>query len=414
MASEYRHNHYVPVWYQKRFLPAGQKDQELLYLDFQPGSFIDGRGVRHEKRAVKRLGFKFCFAEENLYTVTFRGIESTQIEQHFFGHVDSNGRDAVEFWTAFQHYESYGERKDDPFNNLLLYMSTQKLRTPKGLGWLTEQVRVRMRTDDRNLVLKAMTDLRNLYNAIWTECIWQIADASQSETKFIVSDHPITIYNKRCGPKSQWCRGSADPDIRFHGSHTIFPLSLEKALILTNLSWVRNPYQSPVELRPNPSFFRGSLFNYNKVQVERHLSEEEVRQINFIIKSRALRYIGAAKEEWLYPEKFVSKSDWNTYGDGILLMPDPRAVSLGGTIVWGGPRGGGAMDEYGRRPWDKDYDRSGRTLEEARTLYRFQSEFARKFGPYRRGRTVELGQFDGEKDTEGMHQFFLSVGDKYN
>ena len=54
MASEYRHNHYVPVWYQKRFLPPGQADRELQYLDFQPGFFIDGRGVRHEKRAVKR------------------------------------------------------------------------------------------------------------------------------------------------------------------------------------------------------------------------------------------------------------------------------------------------------------------------------------------------------------------------
>ena len=30
MASEYRHNHYAPVWYQKCFLPPGQADRELL------------------------------------------------------------------------------------------------------------------------------------------------------------------------------------------------------------------------------------------------------------------------------------------------------------------------------------------------------------------------------------------------
>jgi hypothetical protein len=365
------------------------------------------------KRAVRRQGFRFCFARDDLYTVTFGSVESREVEKVFFGQVDNDARNAVEFWTDFKHFESYGDRKDDPLSNLLLHMSTQKLRTPKGLGWLTEQVRMRTRSDDKNLVLKAMVDLRHLYSAIWTECIWQIADASQSETKLIVSDHPVTVYNRRCGPKSQWCRGNDDPDVRFHGSHTIFPLSLEKVLILTNLSWVRNPYQSPVGMRPNPNFFRGSIFNFNKVQVLRHLSEEEVRQINFIIKSRALRYVGADREDWLFPERFVSKSDWNSYGGGYLLMPDPRSVSLGGTVIWGGSRGSSAMDAYGRRPWEKDYDKEGKSLEEAGTLYRFQSEFARMMGAYRRGRTVEFGRFDEEKDTDGMHQHFLTVGGKH-
>jgi hypothetical protein len=75
MASEYRHNHYVPVWYQKRFLPPGQADRELQYLGFQPGFFIDGRGVRHEKRSVRRQGFRFCFAQDDFYTVNFQGVD---------------------------------------------------------------------------------------------------------------------------------------------------------------------------------------------------------------------------------------------------------------------------------------------------------------------------------------------------
>jgi hypothetical protein len=33
MSTEYKNNHYVPVWYQRRFLPAGQKDNEFFYLD---------------------------------------------------------------------------------------------------------------------------------------------------------------------------------------------------------------------------------------------------------------------------------------------------------------------------------------------------------------------------------------------
>ena len=31
MLNEYQNNHYVPAWYQRRFVPVGQKDQELFY-----------------------------------------------------------------------------------------------------------------------------------------------------------------------------------------------------------------------------------------------------------------------------------------------------------------------------------------------------------------------------------------------
>jgi hypothetical protein len=415
MRAQYRHNHYVPVWYQKRFLPPGQIDQELQYLDFQPGFFIDGRGVRHEKRAVKRLGFKFCFAQDDLYTVNLQGVDYTQVEQTFFGPIDSNGRDAVAFWDSFDHRTGYsGKKPDDPFNDLMLYMSTQKLRTPKGLGWLTEQARLRGRSDDKNMMLRAMIDLRSLHNAVWTECVWQIADADQSQTKFIVSDHPVTVYNKRCGPRSQWCRGHNDPEIWLQGTHTIFPLSLNKISILTNLSWVRNPYQSPVGTRPHPNPYRGAIFNMTKIQTLRHLSEEEVRQINFIMKSRALRYIAAAKEEWLYPETFVSKSDWNTYGRGYLLMPDPRAIAIGGTVMWGGGKGGpGALDEYGRPPWHPDFEKESKSFQEAKTLYRFQGEFARLFGPYRRGQSFDLGDRGIERDSDELHAYHLSLEEKF-
>jgi hypothetical protein len=127
MSNEYRHNHYVPVWYQKRFLPAEQKNQELHYLDLKPQKFVDGRGVVHPKRAVRRLGFKHCFAEDDLYTTRFRSAVSTAIEQHFFGAIDRNGRQAVEYFERFEHPSANGEA----FHNMMMYMSTQKLRTPK-------------------------------------------------------------------------------------------------------------------------------------------------------------------------------------------------------------------------------------------------------------------------------------------
>lgn len=406
MSTEYQNNHYVPVWYQRRFLPAGQKDNELFYLDLNPETFVLPNGTIKTKKAVRRLGFDFCFAEDDLYTTRFAGAESRDIEKLFFGEIDRKGRRAVNYFADFAHPSVDGKA----FQDMVRYMSTQKLRTPKGLGWLRQEVG----TDDRDKALALMLRVRDLYSAIWTECVWQIADASGSETKFIISDHPITVYNRRCGPRSQWCRGLGDPDIRYHGTHTIFPLSLDKVLILTNLSWVRNPYQSPVEWRPNPSLFRSAIFKFTEIQTLRHLNEQEVREINFIIKTRALRYVAAANKDWLYPEQYVSKSNWNTYGNGYLFMPDPRPINLGGEIFWGGgPGGSGAMDAYGRLPGDKDFGKEGKTLEEADTLYRFKGEFARLFGPMRRGRTFEVMRLDTEIDDDEFHQYHLSLENKH-
>ncbi len=63
---------------------------------------------------------------------------------------------------------------------------------------------------------KALIELQrmqDLYCATWTECVWQIADASQSQTKFIISDHPVTVYNRACPHLSKYCSGANDPDI---------------------------------------------------------------------------------------------------------------------------------------------------------------------------------------------------------
>ena len=402
MSTEYRNNHYVPVWYQKRFVPPGQRDKELFYLNLMPSSVSDSRGHLHTKNTVRRLGFKHCFAEKDLYTTQFGSEESTRIEQVFFGPIDSTGRHAVEYFTNFAHPSV----DTDAFENMMAYLSTQKLRTPKGLGWLSSQVG----TTDRSKTLAHMLELQQLHCATWTECVWQIADASHSETKFIISDHPVTVYNRRCGPRSMWCRENSDPDIAFQGTHTIFPLSLEKILILTNLSWVRNPYQSEVRLRPNPNPWRTTIFSFLDIQTLRHLQEQEVREINFIIKNRALHYIAAAKEEWLYPDRYVSKSNWNKFGHGYLLIPDPRGIQLRGEIFIG-YRGGGAasFDAYGRRPWQPDYDKESKSLVEGPSLDRFKGEFARLFGPFRRGRAFSLDRLDNEHDDDEYHQYHLSL-----
>jgi len=383
----------------------------LYYLSLKAPQFIDRKGKVHKGNAVRRLGFKHCFAEKDLYTTNFSYFESKTLEQLFFGVIDARGRAAVEWCEGF----SYPWDGSNHINDLLLYMSTQKLRTPKGLAWLHDQLS-RSDKSDKNSILALMVSLRNLYCSIWMECVWLIADASKSDTKFIVSDHPVTIYNRRCGPRSQWCREYNDPDIRMDASHTLFPLSLNKILVLTNLSWVRNPYQNELDMRPNPNYFRDAIMKITDIQILRFLSEEEVHQINFIIKSRAYRYIAAAKEDWLYPERYVSKSDWYHYGQGYLLMPDPRGVVYGGQIIIGNRDGtSSAFDEYGRRPWQegfKGFEKSG-IDEDWNTFHRFQGEFAKLFGQYRRGRAFNAERIDNERDNDEFHRYHLNLESEY-
>lgn len=401
MSKDYRNHHYVPQWYQKKFMLPGE--HELFQLDMNPESFVDPRGVRHLTKTLKKQGSKKCFFERDLYTAKILGINVKDIEKYFFGKIDKKGQSAVEYFENFDYpLKDWGTSLED----LMRYMSIQKLRTPKGLSFLSEKIASR----NKNAILSTMLDVRDIHAAIWTECVWLIADASQSNTKFIISDHPVTVYNRECGPRSPQCRGSNDPEIWLQGTHTIFALSLNKVLILTNLSWVRNPYQSAKQVRPNSFPFRNAIFKFTDVQVHRHLSEQEVREINFIIKNRAARYIAAAKEEWLYPEKHVSKSNWSRYGHGYLLMPDPRSIHWGGTIMWGGgPGGSGAMDEYGRLPGDPNFESKIIQNIEYKTLPWFQGEFAKLFGPYRRGRCMQTLEIENEYDSDDFHQYHLSL-----
>ena len=64
MTSEgFRHNHYVPRWYQERFLPAGLRQRELFYLDKTERSVRDGKGRRITLPVVSRQPLRKCFAQ---------------------------------------------------------------------------------------------------------------------------------------------------------------------------------------------------------------------------------------------------------------------------------------------------------------------------------------------------------------
>lgn len=397
-ANGYHHNHYVPVGYQRRFMRSGEG--ELYHLDLAPESFIlNGRKLL--QKDLHHRGPKHCFAQDDLYTTRFSNSENTEIERFFFGTVDNSARRTLDFWCQYDHVHL----DSDAFEQFLNHMSLQKLRTPRGMAWLR---RALGEINPSNTLIE-LQRLQNLFCATWTNCVWQIADASQSPTKFIISDNPVTIYNRDCFPASSACLFPNDPDIRLAGTQTVYPLSLDKVLILTNLTWARDPYQRATRMGPNHRLMRNAVFYFGDIQLGRSLSEEEVVEINYIIKRRAHRYIAAAEIEWLYPERHLRCDHWRKLGDGYLLMPDPRHVHMGGSVTVG-YAGGGAdqWSEYGHRPWEPSFEDKKRDEREAAALSRFQAEFSAMHGPDYRGMTEHFYRRQQGRVPEEIHAYYVA------
>src|SRR5215472_13099309 len=122
-----RAHHYVPRWYQKRFLPPGVTN--FYYLDKDPETIIHN-GVVHERGALVRWGPNKCFYKDNLYTLKFGNQTSDEMERLFFGDVDRHGRAAVEKFADFQ---GISDGAIVAFRGMAPYMGAQRFRTPRGL-----------------------------------------------------------------------------------------------------------------------------------------------------------------------------------------------------------------------------------------------------------------------------------------
>ena len=180
-------------------------------------------------------------------------------------------------------------------------------------------------------------------------------------------------------------------------------------MILTNLSWVRNPYQSETTVRPNPKLFRTTMFNFTDIQTHRNLSERAVIEINYITKARALRYIASAEIEWLFPEKRLQKINWKKFGDGLLFMPDPRNFYMGGEITIGYTSGHAeSFSEYGHKPWQKGYKDERRFAKESAALDRFKAEFAKHQGPVHRGSGFSFNKPPPHVDSDDYHAHLIA------
>jgi len=262
------------------------------------------------------------FYEEHLYSTFFGTEVNDEIEQKLFGPIDDNGSKAVRaFLTDNQSLWHHN------FENLFTYLDAQKLRTPKGLDWIRSKY---PELEQMQLMIE-MQSLRTVHCTLWAEGVRELVSAEDSDVKFIVSDHPVTIYNYASPPESKLCGYPNDPDIALKGSQTIFPLDKNRCLILTNLEYAQDPDNAnPLEQRTNATRMRRSMVNTIEFINTRQLTADEVTKINHIIKIRAKASIAAGKEEWLYPENDVT-CDWAELRH-VLLPPSNELYRYGGEM----------------------------------------------------------------------------------
>lgn len=346
-------NHYVSVWYQKGFLYDTIKEQKFYYLDLSPTIIAHPDGRAFSKSALRRLGPKNCFYETDLYTTKFASWESDEIERKFFGPIDVNGHKAIEYFCDFKLCDGVHKAWED----LMLYMDAQVFRTPRGLDRLATERDM----ESQRGRLFTMQALSHVHITMWSECIWEIWDCSAGD--LIISDNPVTFFNRNLFPGARECRYPLEPSLGWLGTQTLFPLRRDRLLVLTHLQWARDPSYNPKKSRVNTRAFSTAMFNLEDIISHRSLTLDQIHAINYIIKTRACRYVAAVNKDDLFPEKFLKTTHWSKLGGEDFLIPDPRDLVFStGTLVGYADGSSWGADEYGRpysdnRKKDKNYQR---------------------------------------------------------
>ena len=286
-----RNNHYVPQWYQEGFFEPGRSTYSCLDLSPRQHALSDGRVVAEKSKFVSPTSRAFC--HRDLYSTFFGTTVNDEIERKLFGDIDTRGAHAV---CAFVGEDAGGWHRH--FTTFFEYLDIQKIRTPKGLEWLSAQY---PRLTQNDLMFE-MQGIRLMHCTIWTEGVREIVSAQDADVKFIVSDHPVTVYNCAIPPDATGNDYPKEPSIALKGSQTIFPLNRDFCLILTNLQYAQDHSANPLEKRTFAGNYRNSMVRTDAFIRTRKLTSEEVIRVNRVLKARAKRYIAAGKEEWLYPE----------------------------------------------------------------------------------------------------------------
>jgi hypothetical protein len=341
--SKTRNNHYVPQWYQEGFFELGSTT--LAYLDLTPPQKVldDGRVIT--ERALFDAPTSRSFRQMDLYSTFFGTSVNDEIERRLFGDIDARGSKAIRAFAGLDVGEWHHQ-----FQTLFECLDIQKIRTPKGLDWLKSQYP----TLTQNELMLEMQGIRMMHCTIWAEGVREIISAESADVKFIISDHPVTIYNHAVPPDALTCAYPHDPAIALKASQTIFPLTRDFCLLLTNLEYAQSPSTSPLDKRTFARNYRSSMTRTDAFIRTRTLSRQEVARVNFVLKSRARRYIAAGRKEWLYPEREVSDS-WGELR-ATLLPPKDELWHFGGEMFARFEDGHVYyQDEFGRTEKQRDF-----------------------------------------------------------
>ncbi len=243
-------------------------------------------GHGRPNRGFQTLPPARCFHQRDLYTTFFGPIVNVEIERLLFGKLDTKGSAAVRAFIGTDASEWHRH-----FQDFFAYLDIQKIRTPKGLDWL----RLHYPHLTQTQLMTEMQGVRMMHCTLWAEGVREIVSAADANTKFLVSDHPVTIYNHAVPPET--CAYPNDPQIALKAWQTIYPLNRDYCLILTNLEYAQNPEGTEAtSKRTHAKNYRSSMQKTDAFIRARKFNDEEVACINLILKARARRYIAAGRE----------------------------------------------------------------------------------------------------------------------
>lgn len=345
----HRH-HYVPIWYQKGFLGPGQT--VFTILDKRPEVFKDAAGnVRGRARSILNKGPDAHFWEPDLYSIRWLGRTDDVIERMLFGTIDTHGKIAIEAWlsenwkiirqTYWQVYE---------------FMDALRLRTPKGLRFVQALTEKREQLD----LMVAMQELRRMHCVMWAEGCLEIVRAPEGSSGFIFSDHPVTLFNRHVFPGDPKVPTGHDPLLHWQGTQTLFPFNRAQLFVLTHIEYAHAPGPAKArKARTNSRYFdpNNPMVRFDGCIRTRTLTEQQVRETNYIIKTRADRYIAGRTEDDLFPERHLKTTAWHKLGT-FLLPPKHKVIKQTGYTMMRFQDGSyHFQDQFGQLPQSKaEYD----------------------------------------------------------
>src|ERR1035438_9676176 len=93
-------HHYVPRWYQKRFLTVGQ--QKLWYLDLNPEKVTVNERISFTRQALRSMYPAQCFYFDDLYLLRFGKYITDVIERSFFRSEERRvGKECRSRWSPY-------------------------------------------------------------------------------------------------------------------------------------------------------------------------------------------------------------------------------------------------------------------------------------------------------------------------